>query len=100
MVGYTTKWRDYSALAIRADDLYGDAERSRAANWAFTRGLLGHPVDRDLWGMTPQTVNAYNAGPLVEVVFPRGDPAAAVLQSRRRSRRSTMVASARSSAMR
>ncbi len=75
MVGYTTKWRDYSALTIRADDLFGDAERARAANWAFTRGLLGHPVDRDLWGMTPQTVNAYNAGPLVEVVFP-----AAILQ--------------------
>jgi putative endopeptidase len=75
MVGYTTKWRDYGGLAIRADDLYGDAERSRAANWAFTRGLLRHAVDRDLWGMTPQTVNAYNAGPLVEVVFP-----AAILQ--------------------
>ena len=75
MVGYTTKWRDYAGLTIRADDLFGDAERARAANWAFTRGLLGHPVDRDLWGMTPQTVNAYNAGPLVEVVFP-----AAILQ--------------------
>jgi putative endopeptidase len=75
MVGYTTKWRDYSGLTIRADDLFGDAERARAANWAFTRSLLSHPVDRDLWGMTPQTVNAYNAGPLVEVVFP-----AAILQ--------------------
>jgi len=75
MVGYTTEWRDYSGLTIRADDLYGDAERARAANWAFTLGLLGRPVDRDLWGMTPQTVNAYNAGPKVEVVFP-----AAILQ--------------------
>ena len=75
MIGYTSKWRDYSGLAIRADDLFGDAERARAANWAFTLGLLGHPVDRDLWGMTPQTVNAYNAGPKVEVVFP-----AAILQ--------------------
>src|SRR5580698_1875995 len=37
--------------------------------------MLGHPVDRDLWGMTPQPVNAYNAGPKVEVVFP-----AAILQ--------------------
>ena len=75
MVGYTSKWRDYSSLKISADDLYGDARRARAANWDFTRGLLGHPVDRDLWGMTPQTVNAYNAGPKVEVVFP-----AAILQ--------------------
>ena len=75
MVGYTNEWRDYSGLEIRADDLFGDAERARAANWSFTVGLLGHPVDRDIWGMTPQTVNAYNAGPKVEVVFP-----AAILQ--------------------
>jgi putative endopeptidase len=75
MVGYTTEWRDYSGLVIRADDLFGDAERARASNWAFERGLLGRPVDRNIWNMTPQTVNAYNAGPLVEVVFP-----AAILQ--------------------
>jgi putative endopeptidase len=75
MVGYATEWRDYSGLTIRADDLFGDAQRARAASWAFQRGLLGRPVDRNLWSMTPQTVNAYNAGPLVEVVFP-----AAILQ--------------------
>ncbi|HEY1928702.1 MAG TPA: M13-type metalloendopeptidase [Caulobacteraceae bacterium] len=75
MVGYTTEWRDYSGLEIRSDDLYGDAERARAADWAFERSLLGRPVDRNIWNMTPQTVNAYNAGPLVEVVFP-----AAILQ--------------------
>ena len=75
MVGYTTEWRDYGRLKISADDLFGDAERARAANWAFQRSLLTHAVDRSLWSMTPQTVNAYNAGPLVEVVFP-----AAILQ--------------------
>ena len=75
MVGYTTEWRDYSALAIRSNDLFGDAEQARAANWAFERGLLPRRVDREIWSMTPQTVNAYNAGPKVEVVFP-----AAILQ--------------------
>jgi putative endopeptidase len=75
MVGYTTEWRDYSGLKIQSDDLFGDAERARAADWAFERSLLGRPVDRNIWSMTPQTVNAYNAGPLVEVVFP-----AAILQ--------------------
>jgi putative endopeptidase len=75
MIGYTTEWRDYSGLEIRADDLFGDAERSIAAGWAFERSLLPRPVDRNIWFMTPQTVNAYNAGNLIEVVFP-----AAILQ--------------------
>jgi putative endopeptidase len=75
MVGYTSEWRDYSGLTIRADDLFGDAERARAASWAFDRSLLPRRVDRNLWHMTPQTVNAYNSGAEVEVVFP-----AAILQ--------------------
>jgi putative endopeptidase len=74
-IGYTSEWRDYSSLEIRPDDLYGDAQRALAANWAYHRGHLGHPVDRAEWGMTPQTVNAYNNSSLNEVVFP-----AAILQ--------------------
>ncbi len=75
MIGYTEEWRDYAHLTIRADDLYGDAKRARAANWAFDIHHLGRPVDRNEWGMTPQTVNAYNNPRMVEVVFP-----AAILQ--------------------
>jgi putative endopeptidase len=74
-IGYTSEWRDYSALEIRADDLYGDASRALAASWAYQRGHLGHAVDRGEWHMTPQTVNAYNNSGLNEVVFP-----AAILQ--------------------
>jgi putative endopeptidase len=36
---------------------------------------LGQPIDRDEWGMTPQTVNAYYNPVLNEIVFP-----AAILQ--------------------
>ena len=36
---------------------------------------LGKPVDRKKWGMTPQTVNAYNSAAMNEIVFP-----AAILQ--------------------
>ncbi len=75
MIGYTDHWRDYGGLEIRADDLFGDAERSLAANWRFDREHLGRVVDRGEWGMTPQTVNAYNSSSLNEVVFP-----AAILQ--------------------
>ena len=74
-IGYPKKWRDYSSLAIRSDDLYGDVERGTAFEWAFWVGHLGKPVDKDQWDMTPQTVNAYNQPTFNEVVFP-----AAILQ--------------------
>jgi putative endopeptidase len=74
-VGYPKKWRDYSALVIRADDLYGNVQRSQAFEWAYQRERLHKPVDKDEWLMTPQTVNAYNNPDFNEVVFP-----AAILQ--------------------
>ena len=74
-IGHPKKWRDYSKLTITADDLYGDVERGAAFDWAFQLSHVGHKVDRDLWDMFPQTVNAYNNPLLNEVVFP-----AAILQ--------------------
>jgi putative endopeptidase len=74
-IGYTSEWRDYSAVNITADDLYGDVESAVKADWAYELSHLGKPVDRKEWGMTPQTVNAYNNPTLNEVVFP-----AAILQ--------------------
>jgi putative endopeptidase len=74
-IGYPKKWRDYGSLVIDAHDLYGDVTRGLAFEWAFWVGHLGHPVDRDQWDMTPQTVNAYNNPVFNEVVFP-----AAILQ--------------------
>jgi putative endopeptidase len=75
MVGYPDKWRDYSGLKIDANDLYGDAERSAAFEWAYQLSDLGKPVDHKKWGMTPQTVNAYNGFLENKIVFP-----AAILQ--------------------
>ena len=74
-IGYPVKWRDYGALEIRADDAYGNAIRASAFNWRREVTRLNGPVDRDEWGMTPQTVNAYYNPPLNEIVFP-----AAILQ--------------------
>ena len=74
-IGYPDKWRDYSTLAIRSDDLYGDVERSQAFEWARERHRLNKPVDKAEWDMTPQEVNAYNMPDFNEVVFP-----AAILQ--------------------
>ncbi len=74
-VGYPKAWRDYSALEVRADDLYGDVERATDFEWQRQVRRLDKPVDRDEWDMSPQTVNAYNQPSFNEVVFP-----AAILQ--------------------
>ncbi|RKS01217.1 M13 family metallopeptidase [Flavobacterium sp. 102] len=69
-IGYPDKWRDYSALKIDKNDLFGNAQR--AAEFEYNRNLakLGKPVDRAEWGMNPQTVNAYYNPSLNEIVFP------------------------------
>ncbi len=74
-IGYPNKWRDYSGLEVRADDLFGNAERAGVFNWEYQRNRLNDPVDKDEWGMTPQTVNAYYNSSNNEIVFP-----AAILQ--------------------
>ncbi len=74
-IGYPDRFRDYSALVIRPDDLTGDVERAQAFEWARQVRRLAKPVDKSEWGMTPQTVNAYNNPVWNEVVFP-----AAILQ--------------------
>ncbi|MBW8768450.1 MAG: M13 family metallopeptidase, partial [Gemmatimonadetes bacterium] len=74
-IAYPNKWRDYSSLQVRRDDLAGNVMRARA--WAFQDMVdrLGKPVDRMRWVMTPQTVNAYYNSTNNEIVFP-----AAILQ--------------------
>ena len=69
-IGYPNKWRDYSKLAIRSDDLVGNVRR--AAEFGYNRNItkLGKPIDREEWGMTPQTVNAYYSSSMNEIVFP------------------------------
>lgn len=72
MVGYPDKWRNYDALKIDANDLYGNVKRSGEFNAAYQMSFLGKPVDRKLWAMNPQTVNAYNGGLENKIVFPAG----------------------------
>jgi putative endopeptidase len=75
MVGYPDKWRDYSAVDIEADDLYGNLERAALAEYRRQRDRHEGPVDRQEWGMNPQTVNAYYNPLKNQIVFP-----AAILQ--------------------
>ncbi|HKY88200.1 MAG TPA: M13 family metallopeptidase, partial [Pseudorhodoplanes sp.] len=72
MVGYPDKFRDYSKLVMKPDDLYGNVKRSSAFEWDYQLSDLGKPVDRKKWVMSPATVNAYNGGLENKIVFPAG----------------------------
>lgn len=74
-IGYPKRWRDYSKLEVRAGDLLGNVTRANLFETERNIAKLGQPIDRDEWGMTPQTVNAYYNPELNEIVFP-----AAILQ--------------------
>jgi len=69
-IGYPDKWRDYSKLNIVRGDLVGNVIRSREFGHDYMVNRLGKPVDRSVWSMSPQTVNAYYSPTLNEVVFP------------------------------
>jgi putative endopeptidase len=75
-IGYPDKWRDYSALEIKAGDPIGNARRVQAFNAARDLEDLGKKTDKTRWFMTPQTVNAYYNPVFNEIVFP-----AAILQA-------------------
>ena len=74
-IGYPDKWRDYATLEIRAGDAFGNAERAGDFDWQRQVLRINRPTDRDEWGMTPQTINAYYNPTFNEIVFP-----AAILQ--------------------
>ncbi|WP_317204441.1 M13 family metallopeptidase [Janthinobacterium sp.] len=69
-IGYPDKWRDYGALAIAPGDLVGNMLRAADFNYKRQLNKLGKPIDRQEWGMTPQTVNAYYSSTMNEIVFP------------------------------
>ncbi len=75
MIGYPDKWKDYSKLEIKDDDLYGNLERAAYVEYERQLARRSSPVDRLEWHMNPQTVNAYYNPPLNQIVFP-----AAILQ--------------------
>lgn len=73
-IAYPDKWRDYSALEI-GDDLHTNLGAIAKFERDYELNKLGGPINRDEWGMTPQTVNAYYSPGFNEIVFP-----AAILQ--------------------
>jgi putative endopeptidase len=78
-IGYPDQWRDYSAMAIKTQGEGGNyfENQQTIARWHFNEDIkdLQKPVDKQRWGMSPQTVNAYYNPAFNEIVFP-----AAILQ--------------------
>jgi putative endopeptidase len=69
-IGYPDKWKDFSAMEIGKESYVQNL--INAGTWwhNFEINKLGKPVDRDEWGMYPQTYNAYYNPANNEIVFP------------------------------
>jgi len=74
-IGYPDKWEDYSSVDINANTLAQNVMNMNYFEYKKNVNRLGQPIDRDEWGMTPQTINAYYNPTMNEIVFP-----AAILQ--------------------
>src|SRR3569623_86819 len=74
-IGHPDKYIDYSSLRVDRNDLLGTAMRSADFQHRLVLSRFTKPVDRTLWGMTPQTVNAYYNPLANQITFP-----AAILQ--------------------
>ncbi|MBX0291730.1 M13 family metallopeptidase [Hymenobacter sp. HSC-4F20] len=82
-IGYPDKWKDYSELNISRESYLKNVLAARQWNYRQNVKKFGGPIDRNEWGMTPPTINAYYNPPMNEIVFPAGylqppffDPAA------------------------
>ena len=71
-IGYPDRWRNYSALKIDDKSFYENARGAAQFNRAYQLAKIGKAVDKNDWGMTPPTVNAYYNPTFNEIVFPAG----------------------------
>ena len=74
-VGHPVKWIDYSDLKVSRTDPLANEIATEDFQWKLQLKRFPHPVDRTLWDMTPQTVNAYYDPTMNQITVP-----AAILQ--------------------
>jgi putative endopeptidase len=74
-IGNPVNWIDYSSLRVEPNDLLGNMIRAAEFQWNLQLSRYPNPVDRSLWAMTPQTINAYYSPLTNQITFP-----AAILQ--------------------
>jgi putative endopeptidase len=71
-IGYPAKWRDYSKLKIVRGDFLGNVERANTFEVNRQLAKISKPLDRNEFGMTPPTVNAYYSSSYNDINFPAG----------------------------
>jgi putative endopeptidase len=74
-IGHPVKYIDYSSIKVERRDVLGNAMAVAEFQHQLQLQRLPKPVDRTLWAMTPQTVNAYYSPLSNQITFP-----AAILQ--------------------
>ena len=74
-IGHPVKYIDYSSMKVAKGDPLGNSIRAADFAWKLQLKRFPKPVDRSLWGMYPQTINAYYNPLANQITFP-----AAILQ--------------------
>jgi len=69
-IGYPDEWRDYSKLDVERTSYVANVRAANAFEMRRNLNKIGQPIDRNEWGMSPQTVNAYYSPVMNEIVFP------------------------------
>ena len=69
-IGYPDEWRDYSKLEIGTDSHLANVRAANAFEMRRNLDKIGQPIDRNEWGMSPQTIDAYYNPVMNEIVFP------------------------------
>ena len=82
-IGHPERFIDYAPVRVERGDLLGNVLRAGEFAWNLQVSRLPNPVDRGLWDMNPQTINASYNPLLNQITFPAGilqppffDPAA------------------------
>lgn len=71
-IGYPDVWKSYKGLKIVPDDYVGNILAMNVFEHHRAIKKLSEPIDRKEWFMYPQTVNAYFAPTMNDIVFPAG----------------------------
>jgi putative endopeptidase len=71
-IGYPARWRDYSSVAIRPGAYLADVRAATGFEVKRRLAMLGKPVDKSEWRMSPPTVNAYFDPTQNDINFPAG----------------------------
>ena len=71
-IGYPDRWRDYSSVKITRTSYLNNVHGATAFEFHRQLNMIGKPVDRSEWQMTPPTINAYYDPQMNTINFPAG----------------------------